>query len=53
MSSEVTTEFKNTSLRDTVRQSPVDHIEVQLRRTLVAVSIAILVLVLLGLAWIA
>ena len=44
MSGEVTTQFKNTALTDAVRQSPVDRFELRLRRTIIAIAIAVLVL---------
>jgi hypothetical protein len=44
MSGEVTTHFKSTTLTDAVLQSPVDRFELRLRKTIVAVAAAVLVL---------
>jgi len=52
MSGEVTTQFKTTTLTDEVLQSPVDRFELRLRRTIIAVSVAVIVLLWLSVAFI-
>jgi hypothetical protein len=52
MSGEVTTQFKTTTLTDAVLQSPVDRFELRLRRTIIAVSVAVIVVLWLGMAFI-
>ena len=52
MSGEVTTRFKSTTLTDAVLESPVDCFELRLRRTIIVVSAAVIILLWLGTAYI-